>query len=253
MTTACLTTDYSRPMGNGERNFRRRGVPFLLLFVPACICVGLGVWQLDRAAQKRALAQELAERGEAAPLEIGDAPVEAEAARYRRVAVRGQLERAGQIFIENRHHAGKVGFHVVTPLRIAGSERRVLVNRGWVPDMDAAVPEGTVTVHGLADVPSPPALVLHGDNGAARQWGQRWPYLTLPLYAGTAAYPLQPIVVLQDPDDPNGFARYWPRELPKEGMHIGYALQWFAFALIGFVLFVRLSWVRDEDQVGVGR
>jgi len=58
--------------------------------------------------------------------------------------------------------------------------------------------------------------------------------------------------VLQDPDDPNGFARYWPRELPKEGMHIGYALQWFAFALIGFVLFVRLSWVRDEDQVGVG-
>jgi surfeit locus 1 family protein len=239
-------------MGNGERNFRPRGVPFFLLFVPACLCVGLGVWQVDRAAQKRELAGQLAERAEAAPLEIGGAPVQAEAARHRRVVVRGQFERAGQIFIENRHHAGKVGFHVVTPLRIADSERRVLVNRGWVPGMDAAVPEGTVTVRGVADVPSPPALVLHGDNEAARQWGQRWPYLTLPLYAATAAYPLQSIVVLQDPADPNGFVRYWPRELPKEGMHIGYALQWFAFALIGFVLFVRLSWVRAEDRPGAG-
>ena len=252
MPTACPTTDYSRPMGNGDRDFRRRSVLFLLLFVPACICAGLGVWQLDRAAQKRELAQELAERAAAAPLEIGDVLLEPEAVRYRRVTVRGELEAAGQIFIENRHHAGKVGFHVVTPLRIAGSERRVLVNRGWVPSTDAEVPKAAVTVHGMADVPSSPALVLHGGNEAARQWGQRWPYLTVPLYAATASYPLQPIVVLQDPDDPNGFARYWPREFPKEGMHIGYALQWFAFALIGFVLFVRLSWVRAKDRSGAG-
>lgn len=250
MTTACLAKDYSRPMGNGERIFRPRIGPFLLLFVPACICLGLGLWQLDRAGQKRELAQELSERAAAAPLEIGDATLVPEAVRYRRVVVRGQFERDGQIFIENRHHAGKVGFHVVTPLKIGGSERRVLVNRGWVPTMDAAIPEGSVTVHGVADVPSAPALVLHGNDEAARQWGQRWPYLTLPLFAATASYPLQSIVVLQDPDDPNGFARHWPREFPKEGMHIGYALQWFAFALIGFVLFVRLSWVRAKDQSG---
>lgn len=252
MTTACLAKDYSGPMGNGERIFRPRGGPFLLLFVPACVCVGLGLWQLDRAEQKRELARELSERAAAAPLEIGDAILEPEAVRYRRVVVRGQFERDGQVFIENRHHAGKVGFHVVTPLKIGGSERRVLVNRGWVPAMDAAVPEEAVTVHGVADVPSAPALVLHGNDEIARQWGQRWPYLTLPLFAATVSYPLQSIVVLQDPDDPNGFARYWPREFPKEGMHLGYALQWFAFALIGFVLFVRLSWVRASDQPGAG-
>lgn len=252
MTTACLAKDYSGPMGKGERIFRPRVGPFLLLFVPACVCVGLGLWQLDRAEQKRQLARELSERAAAAPLEIGDAILEPEAVRYRRVVVRGQFERDGQVFIENRHHAGKVGFHVVTSLKIGGSERRVLVNRGWVPAMDAAVPEEAVTVHGVADVPSAPALVLHGNDEIARQWGQRWPYLTLPLFAATVSYPLQSIVVLQDPDDPNGFARYWPREFPKEGMHLGYALQWFAFALIGFVLFVRLSWVRASDQPGAG-
>lgn len=250
MTTTCLTEDYSRPMGNGERILRLRAGPVLLLLVPACICVVLGLWQLNRAEQKRELAAQLAARSAAEPLEIGDALLDADAARYRRVAVRGQFESVGQIFIENRHYAGQVGFHVVTPLKIAGSERRVLVNRGWVPTMHAGIPDGPVVVHGVADVPSAPALVLHGSDEAARQWGQRWPYLTLGLYSAVASYPVQPIVVLQDPADPNGFARYWPREFPKEGMHLGYALQWFAFALIGFVLFARLSWVRTGDPSG---
>jgi surfeit locus 1 family protein len=235
----------------GEWRFRPRWVPFLLLFVPAGICAGLGVWQLDRAAQKRALAAELAAREALPPLAIGDAPVDAEAVRHRPVTARGELETTGQIYIEGRRRAGKTGFFVVTPLRIAGSDRRVLVNRGWVGETGAKVPTGEVVVSGVADVPSPPALVLHSGDDAGKAWGDRWPYLTLPLFAATVPYPLQTIVVLQDPADAHGFVREWPRELPKEGMHIGYAVQWFAFALIGLVVFLRLSFVRgDSGRVG---
>lgn len=238
------------PFRVGDWRFRPRWVPFLLLFVPACVCAGLGVWQLDRAAQKRELADELAARSAAEPLAIGDAPVDAEAVRHRRVTALGHLEAEGQIYIESRRHAGKTGFHVVTPLRIAGSNRRVLVNRGWVGETGAKVPTGEVVVSGVADVPSPPALVLHSGDDAGKAWGDRWPYLTLPLFAATVPYPLQTIVVLQDPADAYGFVREWPRELPKEGMHIGYALQWFAFALIGLVVFLRLSVTRGGADRG---
>ena len=234
----------------GEWRFRPRWVPFLLLFVPAGICAGLGVWQLDRAAQKRALAAELAAREALPPLAIGDAPVDAEAVRHRPVTARGELETTGQIYIEGRRRAGKTGFFVVTPLRIAGSDRRVLVNRGWVGETGAKVPTGEVVVSGVADVSSPPALVLHSGDDAGKGWGDRWPYLTLPLFAATVPYPLQTIVVLQDPADAHGFVREWPRELPKEGMHIGYALQWFAFALIGLVVFLRLSVARGGADRG---
>jgi len=244
VSAAFLTEDYSLPARVGEWRFRFRWLPFLLLFVPACICAGLGVWQLDRAAQKRALAAELAAREALEPLAIGGAPVDADAVRYRTVTARGRLEAGGQIYIEGRRHAGKTGYYVVTPLRIAGSDRRLLVNRGWVAAMDAPVPEGEVTVTGVADVPSPPALALHAGDDAATAWGARWPYLTLPLYAATVGHPLQTVVVLQDPGDPHGFVREWPSDLPKEGMHIGYALQWFAFALIGLVVFLRLSFER---------
>ncbi len=63
-----------------------------------------------------------------------------------------------------------------------------------------------------------------------------------------SAHPLQSVVLLQDPDDAHGFARYWPREFPKEGMHIGYAIQWFAFAVIALGIFLRLSLSRDRPD-----
>jgi surfeit locus 1 family protein len=252
VSVACLQKDYSLHLRDGEWRFRPRWVLFLVLLLPAVVCASLGVWQLDRAAQKRALAAELSARAALPPLEIGDARVDADAIRYRAVIARGQLEASGQIFIEGRRHAGKTGYYVVTPLRIAGSERRLLVNRGWVATMDAAVPDGEVTVTGMADVPSPPALALHAGADAGKAWGARWPYLTLPLYAATVTHALQTIVVLQDPADLHGFVREWPRELPKEGMHLGYALQWFAFAVIALAVFVRLSFTRGQaDGEGV--
>lgn len=251
MTAACLDEDYSLAERFGEWRLRPRWVPFLLLFVPACVCAGLGVWQLERAAQKRALTQTLAARAALPPLEVGDAPLDADAVRHRQVTVRGAFDAAGQVYVEGRRHAGRTGLHVVTPLRIHGSERRILVNRGWVAaEEEAAVPAGEVTVRGNAEVPSPPALVLHAGDGAAKDWGARWPYLTLPLFAARVPYPLQTVVVLQDPADAHGFVRDWPRELPKEGMHIGYALQWFAFALIGLAVFVRLSLTRAGTARG---
>lgn len=249
MVQVCAACDYSAPVSSGSRRFRPR-LSAALLLLPAGLCAALGVWQLQRAAEKRHLAAELAIRAEAPPVVVGDAPLDAAAVRHRRVQATGRFDGDGQIHVENRHHAGRIGFHVITPLRLAGSERRVLVNRGWVAALPAAVPEGEVTVHGVADVPSAPALALHGGVDAARDWGTRWPYLTLPLYAAYDPRPLQGVVILQDPADPHGFVRAWPRELPKDGMHLGYAVQWFAFAAIALGLFVRLSLTRGAPDAG---
>ena len=245
MTLVRTAEDYSPSMGAGQRRFRPRLAALLLLLLPGCLCVVLGFWQLARAAEKRHLADGLAARAGAPPVILGHSPVDPEVLRFHRAQATGRFEQDGQVYVENRHHAGRIGFHVITPLRLADSDRRVLVNRGWVPEMNAAVPDGEQTVRGIADVPSAPALALHGSDDAATAWGSRWPYLTLSLYAAYRPVPLHGVVLLQDPADPHGYVRSWPRDLPKEGMHLGYALQWFAFAAIAFGLFVRLSLVRD--------
>ena len=113
----------------------------------------------------------------------------------------------------------------------------------------AGAPEETIEINGEVDIPSPPALVLRGGADAAAAWGNRWPYLTVDLFAAGAPYPVEPFVILQVPGDPYGFQRSWPKELPKEGMHLGYAIQWFAFAVIAMGIYLRLSLSRSS---GVG-
>lgn len=238
----------------GDLKFRFRWVPTLLLALPIPLFVGLGIWQIDRADQKREQTRLLSERAKLSPYQVGPLAVAPEDLRYRALQARGAYDAAGQILIENRRHNNRTGFHVITPLRIDDSEMRVLVNRGWIPaDTDgnpppAPVPGGETMVTGTTHIPAPPALVLHGGIDAAQNWGTRWPYLTVDLFAARTGYPVQPVVILLDKDAPGGFQRTWPREMPKEGMHIGYAIQWFAFALIALVLWLRLSLVRETEK-----
>lgn len=235
----------------GEYKFSFRVVPTLLLALPVPLFAGLGLWQLDRAEQKREQAQTQEQRERLAPLPLAELHSDGSALRYRRVRAQGRFDPDGQFFIENRRYGGRTGLYVVTPLRMTGSDVRVLVNRGWVPATDggtlpaAEAPTGTVEVNGVAETPSAPALVLHDGQDGSRIWGNRWPYMTVELFAAGVGYPVQPFVILQSSDDPHGFIRDWPREMPKEGMHLGYAIQWFTFALISLGFYLKLSLVRD--------
>ncbi len=236
-----------------DYKFHFRVIPTLLLALPAPLFAGLGVWQLERAEEKRDLVQTLAEREQMPTLSLQGLESDPQRLRYRKVSAEGEFDAGSQFFIENRRHGGKTGFHVITPLRQAGSDIRLLVNRGWLQagpgnslPGSVPVPEGRVRISGVAGTPSLPAISLHAHN-AATTWGKRWPYMTTELFAGTVDYPLQAFVLLQDPDTPHGFLRQWPREMPKETMHIGYAIQWFAFALISLGLYLKLSFEHESS------
>lgn len=255
MSAAILTPaqhgqEYSILMRLGDSVFRPRWLPTLVFGLAIASFVALGFWQIGRAAEKARQAADLMTQGQLPTLALGQDLVAAEPLRYRDLSATGVYEADGQILLEARRHAGKTGFHVVTPLRIDGGETRILVNRGWIPGdsqggpTPAPVPAGAVTVTGPAHIPVPPALVLHAGADAATGWGGRWPYLTIDLYRATVPHPVQPVVILLDStSDAGGFVRDWPKEMPKEGMHLGYAVQWFAFALIALAIWVRLSLV----------
>jgi 2-(1,2-epoxy-1,2-dihydrophenyl)acetyl-CoA isomerase len=110
--------------------FRPRWLPTLVFALAVAGFVALGLWQIGRAGEKRQQAQDLATRGELPAFVLGADPVEPEALRYRRLIATGIYEAEGQILLEARRHAGKTGFHVVTPLLISGGEARVLVLTG---------------------------------------------------------------------------------------------------------------------------
>ena len=163
------------------------------------------------------------------------------------------------MLIRSRTNNGEAGFHVVTPL-VSEPGVAVLVNRGWVPlDLDtppvvpALPPAGVVEVTGtVRNSQSAPAL---GPRDPADGQLERFYWIDIPRAPAAVAH--------------TGWIRYlssWSlRSRPRlvrlpipvpareltEGSHLAYAIQWFAFALIGLGGYVALL-RRGRKTGGVG-
>jgi surfeit locus 1 family protein len=228
----------------------RPGVVVTAATVAFCaLTVALGMWQTRRAGEKESLQAALDASAGAPRRELGPAPVAADAVAWRPVAARGEYVGRYGVLIDNKVHRGRVGYHVVTPLRIAGGEVHVLVDRGWVQagrtrdDLPrVAVPAGLQTIEGVAVVPSARIYELRADAPA----GAVWQHLVLDRYRAWSGLELQPFVIQQTNDAGDGLVR--ERDRPDAGAdrHRGYALQWFALAALAIVLYVVLNLERPS-------
>src|SRR3990167_8053123 len=99
------------------------------------LAVSLGRWQLDRAAQKEALAQSIRTEGSKAALTASDIlqATRRDALVHRTVRLQGRWLAERTVYLDNRQMQGRVGFFVLTPLQLADSPSVVLVQRGWAP------------------------------------------------------------------------------------------------------------------------
>ena len=142
------------------RRFRPRWLPTLAAALLVPLFIAAGQWQWDKAAAKAARQQQLETRAGEPAVQIPAEPGDAQALHYRRIVARGYYEPQHQILIDNRTYHQQAGFHVVTPLRVEGSEVRLLVNRGWIPALaehsrepEIVTPSGIVEVSGIAIIP----------------------------------------------------------------------------------------------------
>jgi surfeit locus 1 family protein len=223
--------------------FAPRPVPTLAAVAMVALTVSLGNWQSGRAEEKYRLQTLLEARGAEQPLTLTGATGSAEQLRFRRVRARGRFVADGQIFVDNRVHGGRAGFHVVTPLAIAGSGALLLVNRGWVARSPAypappevPVPDGEVTVEGLATVPPARVLELSSDTVS----GSVWQNLSVERYAAHVRRDVVPVVLLAASPAP-GLAAV--EEKPDAGIakHREYSLTWYSLAVTVAGLWVGLN------------
>jgi len=209
----------------------------------------LGDWQLHRAAHKSELQARLVEASRSPALAIGRDAIDPAAMAYHPVQVRGHLDADRTVYIDNRVHQGIVGYVVVSPLQISGSDRYVLVERGWVaagPDRTrlpaVAAPPGDVDIHGIALPGNPRLFELSHDVLA----GKVWQNLTVDRYRERFGIELQPVIVQQHNEMPDGLVRDWaPPSLGIE-RHRAYAFQWFSLAVVILILYVTLNVRRNK-------
>src|SRR5262249_2988540 len=118
---------------------RRRWLT-LLVITGALVCCRLGIWQLDRLAQRRAQNTLIDARMTGPPATLEGAPIDPAEIDYRRVEARGVYDPAQEIVLRGRALDGAPGVHVLTPLRLDTGDAAVLVDRGWLP-LELAAPE----------------------------------------------------------------------------------------------------------------
>ncbi len=225
----------------------------LLVITAVGVLIRLGIWQLDRLAQRRAFNARVEAQLTAPELNLNQAlPLDGlYDMEYRTVEVTGQYDFSQEVLLRNQAWQNQPGFHVLTPLMIEGRSESVLVDRGWIPydqaqKLQAFQEPGLVTVTGMLRRPQskpdfggvPDATLAPGQTRL-----DAWNIVNLERIQQQVDMPLLPVYLQQAPDPAWTSLPY--RSLPEleltEGPHQGYALQWFTFAAIlalGYPYFV---------------
>jgi surfeit locus 1 family protein len=238
---------YSPVLIRGRWRFAPRA-PATVATVAAVIAfVTLGCWQLDRGAEKRALAADFQSAGPAIELP----PAGAALPRYQRVVARGSYDTGHQFLLDNRIRAGAAGVEVLTPL-LLGDGSAVLVNRGWLPFgadrarlPDVAVGTDPRRVTGrFSELPRAPVELA---APPATRWPRLVNYPQDEELAAMLGRELRPGMILLDPGEPDGYVRDWQLTGTTAERHLGYAVQWFALAATAAAIWLALSLRRDGE------
>ncbi|WP_332851283.1 SURF1 family protein [Duganella sp. S19_KUP01_CR8] len=239
--------------------FRFKLIPFVATVLVVALGIQLGNWQQRRAAQKIVLQAKLTQGNASAPVQLDGAPLAAEAVEFRRVSVTGEFVANWPLYLDNRPSAGRSGFYLLMPFKIAGTGMHVLVARGWLPRDPAdrarlpayATPAGTVTLQGMARLDAghvmelaktptltPKAIVQNADPlQVARDSG-----LTMQPFV------IEQTAAAQPAGDDARMVRDWPAPALGVEKHQGYAFQWYALSAMAVIFFVVNGFRRGKQK-----
>lgn len=227
--------------------FRFRLVPFVATVLLVALGIALGNWQTGRADQKAAVRERMAQRAAEPPVALGAAPASLAALEYRRVTLTGRFVPGWPVFLDNRPYQGRVGFYLVMPFKIAGSDMHVLVLRGWLPRPAGAeygklpafaTPAGPLLLKGR--IVAGAGKVMELGEGPPLVPGAMVQNLTPEALAAASGLKMQPFLVQQTraAGRRDALARDWPAPDAGIDKHRGYAFQWYALAALALLFYV---------------
>ena len=223
--------------------------PSIVVLILFPVLIGLGMWQLDRAEEKRMIEANILQAEKNTPLDLNKAnKAQLFEEIYRPVTASGKYDTDHQFLYDNRTYMGKPGYHVLTPLKLAGQEEAVLVNRGWIPFVGRRdniqdinlVRKGDTIVKGVIKKPSK-SILLKKEIQNNKEYPKTIQSIALEAMGKELGYTFLPIVIELDKSEKEGYVRDWQPYYGSIDKHIGYALQWFAMAVVLLLLFIKLS------------
>jgi len=229
----------------------------LLVVIAVSIFVKLGFWQYKKAILKQEIQKEYQQSIENGVIEFAPYLQSSEKLQYKKIKTSGEYVTKYQILIDNQVENSVAGYHVVTPLRIEGTDQYVLVNRGWIAGKSAHVyiptfdtPDGIQQVEGMVWIPNKKIFTLEDKNVSNQEiknWQLVWQHLDMVQYQKVVPLKLLPVIIKLDAQSQaGGFVRNWQMPTERIATHLGYAYQWFGFAIAAMAIYLYMSIKRIE-------
>ena len=246
--------EFSATTENPTRSRFRTCLLHTAFIAVAALFFSLGVWQLNRADEKRTILALEAQAADAPAVAIDTVldNIDSAAANYTRVNVSGVWIPEKQLLWDNRVFSGKAGYEIITPLTTS-SGATVLVNRGWValgasreqlPNVTEGLgAETSVSFEGVVSQPSK-GLASGPAVEPSATWPKRAQYLDYAAFDTVFGVELVPALIqarLAGTPETEAWhkAGNWePTEEFGPSRHLGYAVQW--FALLATLIFLYL-------------
>ena len=221
------------------KNNLKEFVPYVLLVILIYTFSSLGMWQLDRAKEKK---EALATFNSSEGYELIDENSSFEI--YKKIKATGQYDGSRQIIIDNIIREDGIGQMIVTPFRISKSSKILLVNRGWIkkklgsfPDINE-LDQSFIQIQGLSGVL--PKVTIRDQEAFEQNAG--WPliasYPTFEEIENKLGEPVFPFSLLLDQKEKNGFIRDWDLKISGPATNYGYAVQWFLMCFFSILFLI---------------
>ena len=237
------------------------------LLVVAIACAA-GIWQLNRADGKIALAANLLARQQMPILSANDALLSLEDASERRMIARGQYIPQAAIWLDNRprpippsgSNTSQSGFYLLMPLQLEGRDEILWINRGWAPRNSenreslppVKTPSKAVTIEGIVFA-HPGKVYALGEGQVIIDASKPRIEQNFDLRAeGKLRGWVQSPFILREVDTgvEDGLLREWAPLTTGVDRHYAYAFQWFALAVSGFLFWI-ITGLRQYWRQGV--
>jgi cytochrome oxidase assembly protein ShyY1 len=244
---------------------RRRGVGGFGVFTLAMLAVfiGLGLWQLQRRVEKRALIATLNERLAAAPVPLPPSSqwsaLTPDRDEFRRVSFTATYQSRLDAMVYTSGSAVRAdvsgpGTWAFIPARLADGET-VAVNAGFVPNtmqdrgqQDRAVARlitnEPVALTGYIRFPEAAGLLTPAENHGKRLWFARDHLAMAQALGWNKVAPFY--IDLEAPVPPSGIPKPGPLDVHLKDDHLQYAITWFGLA--GAVVIAFTVWLRGQRR-----
>jgi surfeit locus 1 family protein len=217
---------------------KRAFLRLLLVMLLVAICLAMAWLQLWRAGTRGATFEREQAALLSTPVSLSPQQRDREKLLDRAATARGRWLAGKTLFLDNKIHRSRPGYHVLTPLQLSGSEVVVLVNRGWIPAPRLR-----------SDVPAVPTATGEVEvSGVTRSFETRifelqetppqgavWQHVREADYRRYSGLDALPVLLLQTGADNDGMIRDWGSAENPATKHHGYMAMWLVFAVMAAV------------------